>query len=91
MALGQKSAAWKANYVPQPVDGDFYKIADILNPAEKETLRRVRAFMETEVAPIIEDCWAKAKFPFEIIPKLLALGIAGVGYEGYGCAGGPRC
>jgi len=29
MALAQKSAAWKANYVPPPVDGDFYMIADI--------------------------------------------------------------
>ncbi len=88
MALARKSAAGKADYVPPPVDGDFYKIGDMLNPAERETLRRVRAFMETEVAPIIEDYWAKAKFPFEIIPKLAALGIAGVGYEGYGCAGG---
>jgi glutaryl-CoA dehydrogenase len=36
--------------------------------------------MESEVAPIIEDCWAKAKFPFEIVPKLRELDIGGIGY-----------
>ena len=28
------------------------------------------------------------KFPFEIIPKIAALGIGGVAYKGYGSAGG---
>src|SRR5262249_19292728 len=32
--------------------------------------------------------WARDKFPFEVIPKLAALGIGGVGYQGYGSAGG---
>src|SRR5215468_5526072 len=31
---------------------------------------------------------ARDKFPFEVIPKLAALGIGGVGYQGYGSAGG---
>jgi glutaryl-CoA dehydrogenase len=46
--------------------------------------------MEAEVAPIIEDYWARDQFPHEIIPKLAALdvNIAGVGYQGYGAAGG---
>jgi hypothetical protein len=26
--------------------------------------------MELEIAPIIDDYWARDKFPFEIIPKL---------------------
>ena len=45
---------------------------------------------ETEVAPIIEDYWGRDQFPHEIIPKLRALdvNIAGVGYRGYGSAGG---
>jgi len=44
--------------------------------------------MESEVAPLIEDYWARDKFPHEIVPKIAALGIGGVGYEGYGAAGG---
>jgi glutaryl-CoA dehydrogenase len=48
----------------------------------------VRDFAENEVAPIVTDYWARDEFPFEIVPKLPALDIAGVGYQGYGAAGG---
>jgi glutaryl-CoA dehydrogenase len=68
--------------------GDFYSIADVLDAKERATVARVRAFMESVVAPIIEDHWARAKFPFEIVGGLRALDIGGIGYEGYGCAGG---
>ena len=80
----------RKEYAPPPVDGDFYRIADLLNPDERRVVRRVREFMESEVAPIIEDYWGKDQFPHEIVPKLAALDahIAGVGYRGYGAAGG---
>jgi glutaryl-CoA dehydrogenase len=39
------------------------------------------------VAPIITHYWARAEFPFELIPDYAALGVAGVAYDGYGCAG----
>jgi len=70
------------------VNGDFYRIADILNEKSRTTVARVREFMESEVAPIIEDCWARDQFPFDLIPKLANLEIGGVGFEGYNCAGG---
>jgi glutaryl-CoA dehydrogenase len=46
--------------------------------------------MEGQVAPIIENYWGRDQFPHEIIPRLGALddNIAGVGYQGYGAAGG---
>src|SRR5277367_434004 len=77
-------------YVPPPVNGDFYRIADLLDQKERAVVKRVRDFMEAEVAPVIEDYWARDQFPHEIIPKLAALdvNIAGVGYQGYGAAGG---
>jgi glutaryl-CoA dehydrogenase len=71
-----------------PVGGDFYRIADVLDEDQQATVKRVRRFMQSEVAPIIEEYWARDQFPFGIVPKLAALGIGGVGYEGYGCAGG---
>lgn len=43
--------------------------------------------METEVAPIVNEYWLKAEFPFELIPKMAALNICGVTYKGYGCPG----
>ena len=70
-----------------PVTGDFYSIATTVGDDDKAILARVRAFMESEVAPIINDYWIRAAFPFELIPKMAALDIAGVSYEGYGCAG----
>ncbi len=84
----QGSSARKAEYLAPPIDGDFYRIADLLDAKERVVAQRVRDFMEAEVAPIIEDYWARDKFPFEIVPKIAAVGIGGVGYEGYGAAGG---
>ena len=84
----QGSSARKAEHVAPPIDGDFYRIADLLDPKERVVAQRVRDFMEAEVAPIIEDYWARDKFPFEIIPKIAGVGIGGIGYEGYGAAGG---
>jgi glutaryl-CoA dehydrogenase len=84
----QGSSARKAEHVAPPIDGDFYRIADLLDPKERIVAQRVREFMEAEVAPIIEDFWARDKFPFEIIPKIAGVGIGGIGYEGYGAVGG---
>jgi glutaryl-CoA dehydrogenase len=84
----QKAPSQKADYCPPPPDGDFYRIADILDDAERAILKRVRDFMEHEVAPIIEEYWVRDQFPFNIVPKIAALGIGGVGYKDYGSAGG---
>src|SRR6516225_10734066 len=90
MATVPAARAREKEYSPPPVNGDFYEIADLLDPKERAVVKRVRDFMETEVAPIIEDYWGRDQFPHEIIPKLSALdvNIAGVGYQGYGAAGG---
>jgi glutaryl-CoA dehydrogenase len=73
--------------LPKP-DGDFYYMNSILSEGEQDVLKRVRAFMESKVAPIINQYWAEDSFPFELVPGIRDLGIAGAGYEGYGCAGG---
>src|SRR5262249_50474288 len=90
MATVTAAQATRSGYVPPPVNGDFYRIADLLDPKERAIAKGVRDFMEREVAPIIEDYWGRDQFPREIIPKLAALevNIAGVGYRGYGSAGG---
>ncbi len=68
-----------------PVDGDFYNLAATLNEEDRALQLKVRAFMEQEIKPIVNEYWLKAEFPFEILPKLAALNICGVTYEGYGC------
>jgi glutaryl-CoA dehydrogenase len=69
---------------------DFYEITETLSSDELETLKRVRAFMETKVAPIINKYWAEDAFPFELLPAVAKLGIGGLGLEGYGCRGGSQ-
>ena len=71
----------------RPVDGDFYKVAQLVGSADQELLHRVRAFAEEKVAPIINQYWGRAEFPFELIAAYGALGIAGAPYKGFGCLG----
>lgn len=68
-------------------DGDFYMLSRTL-PAEDNALRlRVREFMEKEVQPIINDFWERDEFPFDLLPRLAALGVSGLPFSGYGCPG----
>ena len=69
------------------VDGDFYKIAQFADTADQALLRRVRTFAEERVAPLINQYWGRAEFPFELIKEYGALGIAGASYKGFGCLG----
>ena len=69
-------------------DADFYALESLLDEAGRELLARVREFMEKSVQPIINDYWIRAEFPHELVPAMARLGIAGIGYEGYGCPGG---
>jgi len=68
-------------------DGDFYQVAQLVGPDEKALLRRVRAFAEEKVAPVINRYWGRAEFPFELIGDYGALGIAGASYRDFGCLG----
>jgi len=73
--------------LPEP-NVDFYELAETLPPEELATLKQVREFMQSKVAPIINKYWAEDAFPFELLPELKKLNIMGAGLEGYGCRGG---
>jgi glutaryl-CoA dehydrogenase len=85
-AIDKKSQQAPAT-LPKP-NGDFYQIIECLNEQERATVKSVREFMETKVAPVITKYWAEDSFPFELVPALRELNIEGLGYEGYGCRGG---
>lgn len=72
-----------------PIDGDFYDIYHTLSPEHREIQLKVRAFMEKEVKPIVNNYWLHDEFPFELIAKFRELNICGVTYEGYGCPNLP--
>jgi glutaryl-CoA dehydrogenase len=71
-------------------NSDFYQFADLLTAEERATVKKVRAFMESKVAPIITKYWAEDAFPFELLPAFKELNLGGLGIEGYGCAGGSQ-
>ncbi|WP_316811058.1 acyl-CoA dehydrogenase family protein [Pedobacter heparinus] len=71
-----------------PIEGDFYHLGEEALKDEDRALQlKVRAFLEKEVKPVVNKYWLKAEFPFELIPKIAALNICGLTYQGYGCAG----
>ncbi|XP_010253770.1 PREDICTED: acyl-coenzyme A oxidase 4, peroxisomal-like isoform X1 [Nelumbo nucifera] len=70
-----------------PNASDYYQFDDLLNLEEQTLRRKVREVMEKDVAPIMTEYWEKAEFPFHVIPKLGALGVAGGTIKGYGCPG----
>jgi glutaryl-CoA dehydrogenase len=84
---GESQARTDHRHEGSIVAGDFYRVADLLSAEDQSLLRRVRTFMEEEVAPVITKYWTRAEFPFELISGYAALGVAGAAYSGYGCAG----
>src|SRR5271155_2874608 len=73
--------------IPAP-NSDFYDLYETLNAGELATVKRVSAFMESNVAPVITKYWVEDAFPFELLPAVKELGIGGLAMHSYGCAGG---
>lgn len=71
------------------INPDFYELSDKLTPDQRALQLKVRDFMETEVAPIINDYWLRDEFPYDLIPKMGELRLAGITFEGYDCPNLP--
>jgi len=69
---------------PLPVPhGDFYDIESTLSDDERAILNKIRDFMVTKVAPIINDYWVRDAFPFELIEPLKALDVGCINVGNY--------
>ena len=64
---------------------DYFGLREPFTPQQEGYLTRTRAFVDSEVLPVINDYWERAEFPFALVEKMAALGIIGDGIEGYGC------
>ncbi len=73
--------------VTRSLGTDYYLLDDLFTDEERGVRDKVRAFADAEVIPIINEYWEKAQFPFELVPKVAELNIAGGSIEGYGCPG----
>src|SRR6202051_3945168 len=87
LGAAAKSEKNAPKQLPAP-NSDFYDLYETLNAEELATVKRVRAFMESKVAPVITKYWVEDAFPFELLPAVKELGIGGLAMNGYGCAGG---
>ncbi|WP_329609197.1 acyl-CoA dehydrogenase family protein [Arthrobacter sp. ATA002] len=74
----------------QDVDSDLYLLDNLLDEQAKDVQARVREFVDNDLLPVINDYWERAEVPFELVPKLAALNIAGGTIKGYGCPGLSR-
>ncbi len=66
---------------------DYFSLDELLTEEERGVRDRVRSFCDTDVTPVINSYWQNEEFPFELLPKIAALGVAGTTIEGYGCPG----
>jgi len=66
---------------------DFYDVRALLSDDERLIKDTVARFVDREVVPIIADCFAAARFPLELVPRLAELGLFGATLHGHGGAG----
>jgi glutaryl-CoA dehydrogenase len=59
---------------------DFYSYADLLTGPERDLLRRLRAYLESEVAPAVDEAWAADAFPPRLVDGFASLDLAGLPY-----------
>ncbi len=72
--------------LPDLMSADLFGFEAMLSPQEWQVVQRTRDFLTEHVAPVAQDCWARAEFPFQIIKPLAEVGIIG---QAYGWDGSP--
>ncbi len=63
-----------------PHVADFYTYLDLLTEPEREHLRRLRAYLASDVAPVVDEAWASDSFPDQLIQGFAGLDLAGLPY-----------
>ncbi|MFJ5528807.1 acyl-CoA dehydrogenase family protein [Streptomyces sp. NPDC093261] len=54
---------------------DFYAYGELLSDGEREKIEALRTFLRTQAAPIVDDYWARAEFPFQLVEGFGRLGL----------------
>jgi glutaryl-CoA dehydrogenase len=65
----------------EALTSDFYGFENALTDPEKDYIVRLRAYLESEVRPIVNDYWARGEFPFQIVKGLAELGTFAMPWE----------
>jgi len=64
----------------ETIAGDFYGFANQLTDREKDFLTTLRAELESELKPIVNENWEKAEFPRRIVDVLHRNDVIGLGF-----------
>jgi glutaryl-CoA dehydrogenase len=52
---------------------DYYEFSELLSDAERTVLARLRDVLHTDVRPVLSEHWENGEFPYQVMPKLIAL------------------
>src|SRR6202163_2258630 len=66
---------------------DYLDFDSLLSDEEKLARNTARQFVDAEIMPIIEQYNREGKFPVQLVPQMVDLGLFGASLKGYGCAG----
>ncbi|BDZ65799.1 acyl-CoA dehydrogenase family protein [Agromyces mangrovi Wang et al. 2018] len=58
----------------EPLASDFYAYESLLSEPEREALAKLRAWLETDVRPIMDDYWERGEFPMQLVKPLADTG-----------------
>jgi glutaryl-CoA dehydrogenase len=65
----------------EPLSSDFYGFENSLSDQEKDVIVRLREYLEAEVRPLVNDHWARAAFPTQVVKGLADLGLFGMPWD----------
>ena len=65
----------------EPLTSDFYSYGSLLTGREQEALAALRAWLERDVQPIVNDHWERAEFPMEVVKPLADLGVLSYAWD----------
>jgi glutaryl-CoA dehydrogenase len=66
---------------------DLYAVTSMLSEEEQLVQQSVAKFVDSQVLPIIGECFDNERFPRELVSGVADLGLLGSSIHGYGCAG----
>lgn len=63
------------------VDADLFDFRGVLGDDERALLDRLRGWLESNLAPIANQCWADGEFPHHLVAGFADLGVVGLPYD----------
>jgi glutaryl-CoA dehydrogenase len=63
------------------IDPDLFGYRSLLDDREVALLARLRAWLQSELAPIVDERWAAAEFPHDLVPGFAELDVVGLSYD----------